>query len=358
MRRKSLMVVSCIVFFCLLVGAFLVIQQKRKERFEGICNGVVQRDAVQVAAGGREVEAVDSGARESSESDGLPVKCEADTKDRSRHIEFSVGSSAYAIQILGQTLQENLFIADVSSPMGGGWTGTLTVQDPITAHATVVLKCSSGRQEYLLVSVKSLLVDTDTHFSENKSERLGLAQAVASVSKEANKRWKCGAQLGKKIRRAPADAIRSRAKPLAEATGTCRSMRKLTPVAKTWGITKTISTESTGEAPAQDCLLVDTKGQQVYRLSALTGPLAEGYRESGSTLAKVPGKAGREKRGGWAWASAKCPDGQSPALFTAASTGLGEDDRLEVSADFERELLKAFGSDMAALHGCEKPTLP
>ncbi|MEW2221545.1 hypothetical protein AB0939_20005 [Streptomyces sp. NPDC006990] len=177
------------------------------------------------------------------------------------------------------------------------------------------------------------------------------------MSKEAKKRWKCGAQLGEKIRRTPADAIRSRPKPLADATGTCRRLRKLAPAAKKWGITQVIGAESVGEAPTQDCLLADAKGKSGYRLSALTGPFARGYR-GGGNLGQVPGKAGREKRGGWAWASAKCPDGQSPALFTAASTGLGEDDRLKVSADFERELLKAFGSDMAALHGCEKPTLP
>jgi len=136
-------------------------------------------------------------------------------------------------------------------------------------------------------------------------------------------------------------------------------MKKIAWRVELWNITQAIGSESVEEAPIQDCLLVNNKGKKVYRLSTLSGPLAQGYRSSGSVLGEVQGKAGRDKKdGGWAWASAECPGGEQAALFTAASMGLGEGDRLKVSADFERDMLKAFGSDMAALHGCGKPTLP
>ncbi|MFI0865263.1 hypothetical protein ACH4RA_34260 [Streptomyces smyrnaeus] len=358
MQRKYVMV-SFIAFCCVIAGAVLVARETKSEEFKALCKGVVREETARAAIGDGEIKSFrvdDDGLPRSS---GLPVECGARAKDRSRYVTFSVGSSAFSSQVLDQTLHDNLFIGDISSPLGAKWPGTFTLESPGIAHATVMLECGSGQQDYLLLNIKSLFSDTDTDFSESKGERLRLAQAAASMSKEADKRWNCGAQLGKELRKAPADPLRSHREPLSEATGTCRSMRQLAPAAKKWGITRAIGTAAVEEAPTQDCLLVNDEGKKVYRLSTLSGPLAQGYRFSSGVLGEVNGKAGRsEQSSGWAWASAKCPEGQPSALFTAASMRNGDEDRLEVSPAFERDLLKAFGSDMAALHGCEKPTLP
>ncbi|EPD95122.1 hypothetical protein ACH4LN_18605 [Streptomyces albus] len=359
MQRNRVVAASLVAFCCVLVGALLVAREAKDGRFKPLCRGAVQEETARLAIGGGGVETVSSDDSGSPRSDGLSVECEARAEDRSRHVTFSVGDSDFAPDVLDRTLHDNLFTGDISSPLGAEWPGTFTVESPGIAHATVVLKCSSGEHDYLLLNVKSLLSDAGTYFSRSKKERLRLAQAAASMSSEADRQWKCGAQLGKKIRQAPADPLRSHPEPLSEATGTCRSMRQLAPIAGKWGITQAIGTELAEKSTTQDCLLINDKGKRVYRLSALSGPLAQGYRSSSSVLGDVQGKAGREEKGGgWAWASAQCPQGEPTALFTAASTRLGEEDRVKVSADFERAMLKAFGSDMAALHGCGKPALP
>lgn len=329
-----------------------------KPGFPVLCDGVVKEGSAREILGDDEVESLSNDGGVSVDSGGYLANCEAREKGKTRYATFSIGTADSSSKIVQQTLHDDLFGTAASAPLGAGWPGTLTMQGRITADATIVLKCGPGRPDYLLVDTKLQLSSIDTSFSSDE-ERLGLARAAAAVSKEANEKWECGADLGRPIRHAPADMTKDAPQPLSEATGTCRSMRQLAPAAKKWGITRAIGSAAVEEAPTQDCLLVNDEGKKVYRLSTLSGPLAQGYRSSSGVLGEVNGKAGRsEQSSGWAWASAKCPEGQPSALFTAASMRIGDEDRLEVSPAFERDLLKAFGSDMAALHGCEKPTLP
>lgn len=357
---KRVHIVAFVVCCCLLVAFVVVRDSVAQKEFRALCGGVVQEEAVTEVLEGREVDTFKVGSGGSIGSYGRLAECKAANKDRTRFATFSVGTVDSAAGIIRQTLHDDLAGKATSAPLGANWPGMLTVQSSRIGHATVVLSCDSGRPDYLLLNVKYLLSGTDTRLSESKSDRLRLARAAAAMSKEADKRWKCGATLGKPISLAPVDMLMSEPKPLSEAVGTCRSLRRLAPAARKWGITRAIGTDSAAEAPAQDCLLVNAKGEKVYRLSALIGPLAQGYRESGSSLGAVPGEAGRDKESpGWAWASAKCPEGEPRALFTAASVGLPSDgEQVVVSAGFERELLNAFGSDVGAQHGCGEPDLP
>ncbi len=273
----------------------MAVKEYRGAHFSPLCDGVVREEAVRAALGDGEIRRTGKDEHGSPES-GLLAECKAMKSDKSKYVTFSAGSTSFGSKVVDRVLNHDLFEGNVSTPLGSKWPGVLTIESPGIAYATVVLRCSSPRYDNLLINIKSMLVHKDARFSD-PAERLKLARAAAAMSKEANKRWKCGAQLGEKIRRAPADAIRSRPKPLSDATGTCRSLRKLAPAAKKWGITQAIGAESVGEAPTQDCLLADAKGRNVYRLSALTGPFARGYRDGGN-LGQVPGKAGREKRGG------------------------------------------------------------
>ncbi|UNS97125.1 hypothetical protein MMF93_11840 [Streptomyces tubbatahanensis] len=341
--------------------AALLVQQKVSETdFKPMCRGVFQEDAAQKLFPSDEVNSQSPRYGGAVGSQGLLAECKAAAKDKKRLATISIGTAATAPGVVVQANQKPLSNQATSTPLGAGWTGVLTVDGVTAAHATVVMKCRAGERENLLVNVKYDLAGTDTHFSDSAEERLRLAQATTVVARKADEKWKCHAELGKEVRQAPIDMVMSAPKPLSQAAGTCRSLRSIAREARKWGITKAIGTETVADVPAQDCLLVDERGEKVYRLSALYGPLARGYSIA-AIIDKVPGKAGRdEETPGWAWSTAPCHGSESAALFTAASLTPppGEEDRLVVSAAFERKLLDAFGSDLAEQHGCTSPALP
>ncbi|MEU5835252.1 hypothetical protein ABZ820_16465 [Streptomyces diacarni] len=360
LKRKHVAAGSVGLVMC--AAAAILVQQKVGETgFEPMCEGAFQEDAAQKLFPGNEVNSRRPRYGGVVGSHGLLTECKAVAEDKKRLATISIGTEATAPGVATQANQKPLATNATSAPLGAGWTGVLTVDGGTAAHATVVMKCRARGREHILVNVKYDLAGTGTHFSQNAEERLRLAQATTAIARKADEKWKCHAELGKEVRQAPTDMVMSAPKPLSQATGTCRSLRSIAREARKWGITKAIGTEAVAEVPAQDCLLVNEKGEKVYRLSALYGPLARGY-SVGAIINGVPGKAGRdEETPGWAWSTARCHGTESASLFTAASLTppfADYEDRLTVSADFEIKLLDAFGSELAEQHGCARPALP
>ncbi|WP_147266746.1 hypothetical protein [Streptomyces diacarni] len=324
-----------------------------------LCGGIIREDAAKDLLGDEELQTERVGNGGSIGSQGRLAECKVIGEGGRRLATISIGTAASAPGVVTQSGHNRLDTTSASAPLGGEWPGVLTVEGATLARATTVLECHSEGPDHLLVNVNSTLADTDTYFTKSSQERLRVARAATIVSKQADRKWGCHAKLGKAIEQAPAVPALNDPKPLSSATGTCRSLRRVAPAAKAFGITRAVGTASTTESPTQDCLLVNAKGEEVYRLSALHGPLAKGF-PAARIIAHVPGEAGRdEDTPGWAWSKAQCPSTRSASLFTAASIGFPNDEgRLTVDGDFERELLDAFGSDLAKQHGCEPPALP
>ncbi|MER7410974.1 hypothetical protein [Streptomyces cacaoi] len=360
MATKRWWVLGCVVV--VVAASALAVAQLRKRDFQAICGGAVQENSLRYAIGDGGIKASDVDELDSELPFGRLSECRASAEDDSTGLTVAVGnleSSSMMSELSGH--RDLTGLSGTSAPLGGGWPGVLTVKNKDIAYATVVLKCGrSAPHEGILVNVKQMLVEGEGNFSSDKRKRLKLAQSGAAIASDVSKKWECGSQLGGEVDRAPDDVAVNKPLPLSQATGTCRAMRPLAATAKKWGIARAASTGSDSRAPAQDCVLSNSKGDRVYRLSALYGPLEAGFRKSSSSLFQVSGKAGRkEKTPGWAWAGAKCPDGSDAALFTASSIEHSkENKRLIVGAEFETKMLGAFARDLGGRRGCDDPSLP
>ncbi|MFE9393470.1 hypothetical protein [Streptomyces sp. NPDC006784] len=360
MATKRWWALGCLVL--VVAASALTVVQLQMRDFQPICGGAIQEKSLRYAIGDGGIKASEIDELDSELPFGRLSECEASAEDDSTSLTVAVGNLKSASLMSELSGHRDLTgLSGTSAPLGDEWPGVLTVKNKDIAYTTVVLKCGrSASHQGILVNVKQMLVEGEGNFSNDQQKRLKLAQSGAAVASDVSEKWKCGAKLGGEIDRAPDDVAVNKPLPLSQATGTCRAMRPLAATATKWGIAGAASTRADRRAPAQDCVLLNSKGDRVYRLSALYGPLEVGFRKSSRSLYRVSGEAGqRENNPGWAWASAKCPDGPAAALFTASSLEhSSEGEPVILSAEFERRMLGAFAEHLADQHGCRLPTLP
>lgn len=336
-----------------------VVEWQEARKFDAVCDGTVTESAVRHAMPDGQLDGADVPESESEIVLGRLGECKASAEDDSAMLNVTIGDSEASTDVVDMTRHQDMRSHNaVASPLGNGWSGMFTAENQSHAHVTVELKCRrSAPHKTLLIDTAGILFSGKNGYDDSAKARLGLARAGTAIARAGDKKWKCGADLGGRVSGAPSFGTSGAARPLARASGTCRGVRSLAASAEKWGIDGAVGTDASRRAPGQDCLLVNSQGQAVYRLSARYGALAEGYRDSSRVIYKVPGKSGRKvKYPGWAWAGAECA---GTALFTAGSLAPSPDEEeITVSAEFEKKMLGSFAGALAEQRGCRSLALP
>ncbi|MEU6992630.1 hypothetical protein ABZ953_18480 [Streptomyces sp. NPDC046465] len=266
--------------------------------------------------------------------------------------------------------------------LGHGWRGLFSTEESYgsssadgTATAAVLLECARDGGLLVTVGVKEEDVTLD-----DPRRRTAYARIATATAAKAAEKWGCDADLGKPLRTVALPVDRDEDVPLADASGTCRGVP-----GRGGRMTRAWEGARSG-SPVEVCVVASGRpgvpiqapvdDAQRYHLVAYYGPYAETQRldheERRGRYSGKPGPgdavAGRFAGGGH-WASATCPGGAGPALFTVRDdaserndyAGLGKHHPAKPSASdlaYERAALKEFAKRSARAHGCGAPKLP
>ncbi|WP_327358910.1 hypothetical protein [Streptomyces sp. NBC_01304] len=222
------------------------------------------------------------------------------------------------------------------APLGGGWRGFTD-----TVKSAVVLPCTN-RNASVLVTAD----DADGDYGDARRARQA-AELVAAVAVKAARHWSCSAVGGGRIPLLSAPGLEA---ATGSASGTCRGV----PL-RTYNIVSFTETQASGASPVEYCLL----GEDAMLESAY-GPYAQRLRRGPDEPAIYPGTAGMNNVA--VWASAKCREYGSGALFILRRVPLEEPDPGYQMPPDERTqklaLLKGFAERSAKQHGCTGLQLP
>ncbi|MGW8379766.1 hypothetical protein [Streptomyces sp. ODS28] len=337
------------------VFAFPSDQQKKE--LEALCGGLAETrhlDSVletdEVRAGHPENEGGDSGELE---------ECEARGPDQRRgRVTFQIGDETDAGALLREIGHRDISVpSTTSAPLGGGWPGMVTLQGDRRAHATVLLPCEEDHPEgRVAVNVTADVRGAD--FSEGRVQTAALARTASGTAEKVAREKGCGNTPEERTGVIAQTPSWTEGIAATRASRSCRAVRDVAAEAKKWGITQVAETRSDRDTPVEECLLLDSRGRTVYRLTALHDVFADAFRGA-SLLREVSGPAGRDEReGGWAWGSAKCAEGAPRSLY--AVSNLHETDRafFATSPEFETRLVNAFAKRSAERRDCEDLRMP
>lgn len=148
--------------------------------------------------------------------------------------------------------------------------------------------------------------------------------------------------------------------PLPRASGTCEPLRPLASSAKKVAVTRARESESSKNAPIEDCVLTGRDGKiPLYRISAYYGPYAKSFSKN-TDMSTVDSEAGMTNEGALTWGTAQCPGTAERAIYTFSLLYDGGSDAQPENPprSFKIDALTAFAKKSAQEHGCVAPHMP
>ncbi|MEU0808826.1 hypothetical protein [Streptomyces sp. NPDC005970] len=237
------------------------------------------------------------------------------------------------------------FTAMVPVPIGAGWSGMENLGGD-GAKATVVLDCRNTDGPRAGDSLTLFVHSWGSRPYKEAAQRVRLARFATRTAQAAAREYGCDARFGGRVRQVgPLEYGRSKygeAPPLAKAGGTCAGIKP------GWVITRAHETAA-GRAPVEDCMLIDDKGQALFRLSSYYGTFADDQRKKTQTGRELS-SAKPLQTDFLVRAEAACPGSPRQAVFVADYRDYDHDP--EPRRGYAREALRQFAERSAARHGC------
>ncbi|MEV4501336.1 hypothetical protein [Streptomyces klenkii] len=362
-RPRRLMTVFAALVCLLLVagGAFYFTggyESWRDERsLSSACKGLLSKEDARSVTQGSRVYAKQDHQFDFlfSEGNGGGRVTDCVLKDRDARSVVTVDihwtSKSHApMKTLPVQLQQNTRTGVV--PIGADWPGSIASDDG-QLFGIVELTCRNKQNESLLVATRVLYLDAD---DEN---RAGLARFTTSTAKKAAAEFGCDASMGKATGNVAPDPARKRV-PLGKVTGTCAPVVALAEGVKQSGAVSAGDAPSDPHTLAEGCYLTDDHGNQLYRLTASYGTLAEIVRHEAREL-DATSDSGFDDKKHHGYGSAQCADSSKRSLYTLKPVIRGANMGLTVKDPdprFERAALKVFAEQSAKTHGCRDLKIP
>lgn len=305
MRRRLL--VASVSALLLLSGSVLygtgTIDLWQAERsLEQTCGGLPPLAEVQQLLGEKGIR---GRPLEPEEYPGLTplVSCRLAWSGKLPGVELRISKGEINPAVLRDMRHDSLGLPDATSaPFGEGWRGVVTNDLGDFASATVLLNCGAGARD---IWVHGWAYAFGSPGFEEKEYRVQLSRVVGSTAASAAEKWDCEPPPSS----LPGDAVPTPngADPVevVDASGTCAGMAHLADLAEEFGIKKVLETDADSVAPVEDCFLLNSDGEKIYRFTSLYDGLASTYR----IVDGIAESSGVADRGVPRWLSSTCPSG-------------------------------------------------
>lgn len=319
------------------------------------CDGTVAVDEVRAllgtndVSGGTKHRTVDRTAGEKyREGSGPPVICWLDGPGGYQQravVRMEWRSQAWAPHIESGR-DPGSFTATVPVPLGAGWAGMENLNGD-GATATVVFDCQNTDGPRAGDSLTLFVHSWGSRPYEEAAQRVRLARFATRTAQAAAREYGCDARFGGRVRQVgPLEYGRPQyreAPPLAEAEGTCAGIKPGSV------ITRAHETAA-GRAPVEDCMLIDEKGEALFRLSAYYGTFADDQRKKTQSGRELDSVAKPLRTDFLFQAEAACPGSPRQAVFVVDYRDYDHDPKPQ--RGYAREALRQFTERSAARHGC------
>ncbi len=315
------------------------------------CDGLLDVDGVRAALDSDDVRGM--GGQQEYLTDGETgritlCRVKDRTGDQSVKVDVHWGSkmTAAAAALRHQFVRDPRITA---VPIGHGWRGAVVSVDKVL-YGAVELGCTNKHDESLIVNLYTF------ENAKIPEQRRNFARLATSVARSAAQHVGCASKPGKLVQQISPEPAKT-AVPLTRSKGTCAPAVRDTEAARRTGVVSVTEAPADPDAPAEDCYLVDAAGKELYRLTALYGPFANGPRHGSSAgLAGDSGAFGEEGNR-YGYATAQCPGDKERSLYVIA-TSPWENRDPDRDPEFAQSALKSFAQESAKNHGCTDLRLP